>query len=66
MNIDPKTMSPCVRKCCLDSNDVCLGCFRHLDEIVGWSKLADNDKKNILKKCEQRMQSSKQRGVTNT
>ena len=28
--------SPCVRQCCLDDQDVCLGCGRRLDEILGW------------------------------
>jgi len=30
--------SPCIRICCLDRNDICLGCFRTLDEITGWTK----------------------------
>ncbi|WP_199610931.1 DUF1289 domain-containing protein [Flocculibacter collagenilyticus] len=30
------TTNPCVRNCCLDQNDVCLGCFRHLEEIIAW------------------------------
>ena len=28
--------SPCVRNCCLDDDDVCLGCGRRLDEILAW------------------------------
>lgn len=28
--------SPCIRHCCLDDADVCLGCGRHIDEITGW------------------------------
>jgi hypothetical protein len=28
--------SPCVRNCCLDEGDVCLGCGRHIDEILAW------------------------------
>ncbi len=28
--------SPCVRNCCLDLHDVCLGCGRLLDEIIEW------------------------------
>jgi predicted Fe-S protein YdhL (DUF1289 family) len=30
--------SPCVRNCCLDPNDICLGCFRSLDEILQWGR----------------------------
>ena len=28
--------SPCVRECCLDDADECLGCGRTLDEIKAW------------------------------
>lgn len=28
--------SPCVRNCCLDQQDACLGCGRLLDEIIEW------------------------------
>jgi len=28
--------SPCVGNCCLDTEDICLGCYRHLDEITSW------------------------------
>ncbi|GAB2920098.1 DUF1289 domain-containing protein [Rheinheimera gaetbuli] len=28
--------SPCVRNCCLDQQDTCLGCGRLLDEIIEW------------------------------
>lgn len=28
--------SPCIRQCCLDDADECLGCGRTLDEIKAW------------------------------
>ncbi|PAV48320.1 hypothetical protein CK486_07615 [Pseudomonas sp. HAR-UPW-AIA-41] len=28
--------SPCVRQCCLDAQDICLGCGRSLSEILEW------------------------------
>ncbi len=46
--------SPCIRNCCLDSNNVCMGCFRHIDEIVRWALASDADKKQILKSSQQR------------
>jgi len=51
--------SPCVRNCCLDSNDICLGCFRSMDEIMMWSKIDTTveQKKQILCKAKQRQQS---------
>ncbi len=30
--------SPCVRICCLNELDICLGCFRSLDEIKLWGR----------------------------
>ena len=30
--------SPCVRNCCLDEADVCIGCGRHVQEILRWSQ----------------------------
>ncbi len=46
--------SPCVRNCCLDSRDICLGCFRHIDEIVGWQGRSDEEKRAILTRCQSR------------
>jgi predicted Fe-S protein YdhL (DUF1289 family) len=46
--ISANSDSPCVRCCCLDNNDVCLGCFRTLEEIVSWSTL-DASRKEIIK-----------------
>lgn len=51
--------SPCVRNCCLNQEDVCLGCFRHIDEIMAWSQLDLTAKQNILNLCEQRQQEIK-------
>ncbi len=39
--------SPCIRNCCLDENDICLGCFRSLAEITGWSE-ADNTRRSEI------------------
>lgn len=30
--------SPCVRNCCLGEDDICLGCFRTIDEITSWGR----------------------------
>ncbi|MFY8123363.1 MAG: DUF1289 domain-containing protein, partial [Silanimonas sp.] len=35
--------SPCVRHCCLDEADECLGCGRTLEEIKAWHT-ADPDR----------------------
>lgn len=43
--------SPCVRNCCLDENDICLGCNRSLTEICAWSGATDAEKRDILARC---------------
>jgi len=40
--------SPCVRNCCLNEKDICLGCFRTLNEITGWSQSSSLDKQDII------------------
>ncbi|MBW0281871.1 DUF1289 domain-containing protein [Shewanella xiamenensis] len=32
---------PCVRNCCLDQQDICMGCFRHLKEILAWRNMTE-------------------------
>jgi len=46
--------SPCIRQCCLDDKDICVGCFRHIDEICGWASFNESDKQAVLDLCEQR------------
>ncbi|ELB2122224.1 DUF1289 domain-containing protein [Vibrio parahaemolyticus] len=43
--------NPCIRNCCLDDNDICLGCFRTLDEMLHWSSSTIHEKKQILANC---------------
>lgn len=46
--------SPCIRNCCLNNEDVCLGCFRLLDEITGWAYFSDAEKRVIMSNAVQR------------
>jgi len=46
--------SPCVRNCCLDQQDVCIGCFRTLQQIMDWTSLDESQKLDVIKECEQR------------
>lgn len=46
--------SPCIRNCCLDGDDVCVGCFRSLEEIVGWSAAGSEERTAILRRCDER------------
>ncbi|MDP2560461.1 DUF1289 domain-containing protein [Psychrobium sp. 1_MG-2023] len=51
-----KVNNPCVSNCCLDEQDTCLGCFRTLDEILGWHSMSDEQKTGTLKRCQVRQQ----------
>ncbi|MDZ4262983.1 MAG: DUF1289 domain-containing protein [Pseudomonadota bacterium] len=46
--------SPCVRNCCLNSNDICMGCFRSLAEIVNWGAANHQERQFILNCVAQR------------
>ncbi|CAH9060278.1 hypothetical protein PSECIP111951_02246 [Pseudoalteromonas holothuriae] len=46
--------SPCVRNCCLDEHDICLGCYRTLDEILAWGSASNEQRALILSRCEKR------------
>lgn len=45
---DQSVKSPCVRNCCLSEDDVCLGCFRSIEEITGWNEADDVTRHHIL------------------
>ena len=47
--------SPCVRNCCLDENDVCLGCGRELQEILRWQQSTSAEREIILSTSRQRL-----------
>ncbi|MDC0603215.1 DUF1289 domain-containing protein [Aliiglaciecola sp.] len=46
--------SPCIRQCCLDKQDMCVGCFRKFDEILVWGSASDEKKTDILKNVKNR------------
>jgi len=46
--------SPCVRVCTLDDEQFCLGCGRHIDEIVAWSSLSAVERQAVLDAIERR------------
>ncbi len=50
----PTVESPCVQNCCLDENDVCMGCFRSLSEITAWGMVNDQQRRKILENTEKR------------
>ncbi len=48
--------SPCVRNCCLDGNDICMGCCRSLSEILAWGNASDEQRAAILSSAKKRGQ----------
>lgn len=45
----PSVPSPCINVCRMDAaSGLCLGCFRTLDEIAGWSRADDGERLSIL------------------
>ncbi len=46
--------SPCVRNCCLDENDVCLGCYRTIGEIIAWGEASSEQREVILARAKAR------------
>ncbi|GIU24256.1 DUF1289 domain-containing protein [Shewanella hafniensis] len=57
---DPNA-NPCIRNCCLDQQDICLGCFRHLDEILAWRAMSDMERQACFVRMAQRKAESQAR-----
>jgi hypothetical protein len=55
--------SPCVQNCCLDDNDMCLGCFRMIDEILIWGTATTQQRLDVVQACALRKQDKIQRGL---
>lgn len=50
--------SPCVHICCLDEQDICLGCYRTGDEICKWGSMSNDERKSVMEKVAEREQGS--------
>jgi predicted Fe-S protein YdhL (DUF1289 family) len=53
--------SPCVRNCCLDDDNVCMGCGRSLAEIIRWSNASAAEKRNVLARSRERLEERRAR-----
>jgi predicted Fe-S protein YdhL (DUF1289 family) len=40
--------SPCIAVCALDGAGYCVGCERHIDEIVGWPRMTVQERLRVL------------------
>jgi hypothetical protein len=54
INNAPPVASPCVRKCTLDQDDICVGCFRSIDEICAWGGAGEEQRRDILQQAASR------------
>ena len=46
--------SPCIRNCCLNDDNICLGCFRSIDEIMLWTQVDEQARQHFLINAERR------------
>ena len=53
--------SPCVSNCCLNEEDVCLGCYRSLDEILAWRAANNEQRQGFLDLAIQRKEAHRRK-----
>lgn len=46
-NVSPAVKSPCISTCRLDEARVCIGCFRHVEDIREWRSADDQRRREI-------------------
>lgn len=41
--------TPCIKVCVVDGESgLCMGCYRQLSEVAGWSRLTDDERAHIM------------------
>ena len=50
MSVSDKVRSPCVQICALDERDICIGCQRTGDEILRWTQMTNDERREVLRK----------------
>ena len=48
MHNQPSIDRPCIKKCSLNDEDVCLGCFRTFEDMKAWRHATRLEKETIL------------------
>ncbi|MBU2277268.1 MAG: DUF1289 domain-containing protein [Gammaproteobacteria bacterium] len=46
--------SPCIASCKLNSDKICIGCYRHIEEIVDWNKRTEAEQLTIIASLSER------------
>jgi hypothetical protein len=49
MKNSDKVRSPCVSICALDEHDICIGCHRSGDEILRWTSMTNQERRDVLR-----------------
>ncbi len=47
-------MSPCANICTLDEEHVCMGCLRHLEEIIAWGTMSGEEQWALVDELQRR------------
>ena len=47
--------SPCTGHCSLNRQQICVGCGRTRSEITGWRAMSEEEQKETIKRCEERI-----------
>ncbi|MBY5992175.1 DUF1289 domain-containing protein [Ferrimonas balearica] len=53
--------SPCVGCCKLDEQEICMGCYRSLEEIANWNRRSDDERQGILDRIAHRAETYRDR-----
>ncbi len=50
MNASPKPIvTPCIKVCIVDGESgLCMGCYRTLTEVAGWTRLSDAERAAVM------------------
>jgi predicted Fe-S protein YdhL (DUF1289 family) len=59
-NVSPAVSSPCISLCRLDEQKVCMGCFRHVEDIREWRSADDERRRQIKAQAQVRRESASQ------
>jgi uncharacterized protein len=55
MSATPEIESPCIKVCTLDATgQVCVGCFRDIDEIASWGRMSNAERAEVLERIPER------------
>ena len=50
--------SPCISVCVLNTEDICMGCYRSAEEVTDWFMANAEKKRDILQRARQRAQAA--------